>query len=120
VLAGLVAAALAVPVALALLTNGIFSSESSAEPTRQVDPGVSVVESQPSGPATPMETTPPAVAPAVEVVAVQDQQPVPVPAVQATVPAQDAAATYPQDPADAKSSSKSETKPEKGKGNGRG
>lgn len=119
VLAGLVAAALAVPVAVALLFNGVFSSAPSAEPTRQTDPGVSVIESQPSGPATPLETAP-AVAPAVEVVDVQDQQPVPAPAVQATVPAQDGTATDPQDLADAKSGGKSETKPEKGKGNGRG
>jgi len=120
VLAGLVAAALAVPVALALLTNGVFSSEPSAEPTRKVDPGVSVIESQPGGPTTPVETAPPAVAPAVEVVDVQDQQPVPAPAVQATLPAQDGAGTDPQDLADAKSGGKSETKPEKGKGNGHG
>lgn len=120
VLAGLVAAALAVPVALALLTNGVFSSEPSAEPTRQVDPGVSVIESQPSGPTTPVETAPPAVAPAVEVVEVQDQPAVPVPAVQATQPAQDAGNTAPQDTADTKSGGKSESRPEKGKGNGRG
>jgi hypothetical protein len=119
VLAGLVAAALAVPVAVALLFNGVFSSAPSAEPTRQTDPGVSVIESQPSGPATPLETAP-AVAPAVEVVDVQDQQPVPAPAVQATVPAQDGTATDPQDLADAKSGGRGETKPEKGKGNGRG
>ena len=120
VLAGLVAAALAVPVALALLTNGVFAPESSAEPTRQVDPRVTVIESQPSGPATPMETAPPAVAPAAEVVDVQDQQPVPAPAAQTNVSAQDGAGAGSQDPADAKSGGKNDTKPDKGKGNGRG
>ena len=120
VLAGLVAAALAVPVALALLTNGVFAPESSAEPTRQVDPRVTVIESQPSGPATPVETAPPAVAPAAEVVDVQDQQPVPAPAAQTNVSAQDGAGAGSQDPADAKSGGKNDTKPDKGKGNGRG
>ncbi|MGO4247716.1 protein kinase [Paenarthrobacter sp. RAF54_2] len=119
ILAGLVAAALAVPVGLALVTNGVFSAETSAEPTRQVDPGVSVIESQPSGPA-PVETAPPAVAPAVEVVDVPDQPAVPVPAVKAPEPAQDGANTEPQDVADAKSGGKSGARSEKGKGNGRG
>jgi serine/threonine protein kinase len=117
-LAGLAAAALAIPVGLALLGNGVFSAEPSADPTRHADPGVSVIEPQPSGPAAPMRTEP-AVSPAVDVVDVQDQ-PVPLPAGQATEPAQVTENTAPQGLADPKSGGKSDAKPEKGKGNGRG
>ncbi|MEV7607127.1 serine/threonine-protein kinase [Paenarthrobacter sp. NPDC089322] len=122
VVGGVVAAAVTVPVALALLVQNGVPSERSAEPTQPVDPKVSIAESQPSAPTAPIETAPADAVPADAVNVPETGQTtiVPVPVQPVPAPADNAGNALPgKDLAVEKSDGKSETKSEKGKGNGR-
>ncbi|WP_364308450.1 serine/threonine-protein kinase [Paenarthrobacter nitroguajacolicus] len=124
---GVAAAAVTIPLALLILSQGLTPTGNTADPSHPADTGVSQAEPQPTTPVVPALPVAPATAEAVpaEAVPADDQpaevinlqEPAPAP-VQAPAPAP--AAEPGTDIAKEKSDGKSEKKPEKAKGNGEG
>lgn len=122
------AAAVTIPLALLILSQGLTPTGNTADPSQPADTGISQAEPQPTAPVVPAVSLAPAPVDAVPAdaqpaEAVNLQEPVQAPAqapVQAPVPAPAPAVVPGQDLAKDKSGGKSENKPEKAKGNGEG
>lgn len=113
VLGGVLATAVAVPVAMALLSQGLFSAGTSPEPSQPIDPAASVAAPQPNTPAAPKETTTAGAVPAADVQGPEETVQVAIPVQPVPAPAADAGTEQADDPDDTGNTHTKADKPEK-------